>query len=630
MEQKEQPVRQEKYLRLLSEKYPTPEAVSERLIHLSARLTLPKEVEHFLSDLHGEYGTFFHILNNCSGVIREKVAYVFGDRMNEEEQAEFCTLLYYPSEKLESLANEGRTLPKWYAETLAQLLELAKVMSYKYPLAKIEEFIPKAFASVIVELLNTRPEADPAQYAYHKRLLDSIVEVGSAPAFIRVFTELIKRLAVGWIHIVGDFFDRGSRPDAILDEIIDYPSLDIQWGNHDILWMGAACGSDACIANVVRNNLRYNNTEVLENGYGIGLRSLTLWASRQYPDEAPIKAAERAISIIMFKLEGKIIHRHPEFAMDERVLLEAVDYEKGTVRIDGQDYAMNQRVFPTIDPEDPLKLSIEEEEIVRDLRASFLASEPLRRHIDFLYRKGSVYTRCNGNLLFHACVPMNEDGSFTHVSVGGGDYSGRAYFDFVDTAARRAWAEHDKILLDYMWYFWCGRESVFSGREFKTFERMFVDDESTWEEPDDPYFNFINDPAACECVLEEFGLDPMHGHIINGHVPVKKGESPVKSGGKALVIDGGFCHAYHKKTGISGFTLISNSRGLRLLAHQHVADVRTALRENRDIESVSETVELQSYNLTIADTDEGEAIREEMDDLKALLRAYISGVIQPA
>ena len=630
MKQTEQSVRQEKYLRLLSEKYPTPEAVSERLIHLSSRLTLPKEIEHFLSDLHGEYGTFSHILNNCSGVIREKVAYVFGARMSEEEQAEFCTLLYYPPEKLESLENEGRIVPNWYEETMAKLLELAKVMSYKYPLAEISGMIPKAFASVIVELMNTRPEADPAQFEYHKRLLASIVEVGSAPAFIRVFSELIKRLAVGRIHIVGDFFDRGSRPDAILDDVLDYPSLDIQWGNHDILWMGAACGSDACIANVVRNNLRYNNTEVLENGYGIGLRSLTLWASRQYPDEAPIKAAERAISIIMFKLEGKIIHRHPEFDMDSRVLLEAVDYENGTVRIDGRDYAMNQRVFPTIDPKDPLKLSPEEEEIVNELRASFLASEPLRRHVEFLYRKGSVYTRCNGNLLFHACVPMNEDGSFTKVTVGGGDYSGRAYFDFVDEAARRAWAGRDKILLDYMWYFWCGRESVFSGREFKTFERMFVDDESTWDEPDDPYFQFINDPEACERVLSEFGLDASRGHIINGHVPVKKGESPVKSGGKAIVIDGGFCHAYHKKTGISGFTLISNSRGLRLLAHQHVADVRTALRENRDIESVSETVELQSYHLTVADTDEGAAMREEMEDLKALLMAYHNGTIQSA
>lgn len=630
MQQNEQLIQQEKYLRLLSEKYPTPEAVSERLIHLEARLTLPKEVEHFLSDLHGEYGTFSHILNNCSGVIREKVAYVFGDRMDEEAQAEFCTLLYYPVEKLESLENEGRTVPKWYVETLGKLLELAKVMSYKYPLAKISELIPTAFTSVIVEMMNTRPDEDPAQFAYHKRLLDSIVEVGSAPSFICVFAELIKRLAVGWIHIVGDFFDRGSRPDAILDKVIDYPSLDIQWGNHDILWMGAACGSDACIANVVRNNLRYNNTEVLENGYGIGLRSLTLWAARQYPDEAPIKAAERAISIIMFKLEGKIIRRHPEFSMDERVLLDAVDYEKGTVRIDGKDYAMNQRVFPTIDPENPLKLSQEEEDIVKELRASFLASEPLRRHVEFLYRRGSVYTCCNGNLLFHACVPMNEDGSFTRVTVGGGDYSGRAYFDFVDAAARRAWTERDKILLDYMWYFWCGRESVFSGREFKTFERMFVDDESTWEEPDDPYFQFINDADACGRVLKEFGLDPEKGHIINGHVPVKKGESPVKSGGKAIVIDGGFCHAYHKKTGISGFTLISNSRGLRLLAHQHVADVRTALRENRDIESVSETVELQSYSLTVADTDKGKVIREEMEDLRALLTAYRSGVIHHA
>ncbi|MBQ7515469.1 MAG: fructose-1,6-bisphosphatase [Schwartzia sp.] len=619
-----------RYLRLLSEKYPTREDVCERLIHLEAELGLPKGIEHFMSDLHGEYGTFFHILNNCSGVIREKVEYVFGNRLSAEEQAEFCTLIYYPREKIEQLMADGRVTPEWYWDNLARLLELAKLMSFKYPLEKVSGFIPARFDSVIVELMNTRPEADPAQFTYHKRLLEEIVACGSGAEFIGAFTVLVKRLAVDWLHIVGDFFDRGSRPDAILDQIMRFHDLDIQWGNHDILWMGAACGSEASIANVVRNNLRYNNTDVLEKGYAIGLRPLTLMATRQYPDEEPVKAAERAISLMMFKLEGQIIRRRPEFLMEERALLDRIDYDRGTVTIEGREYELNQKNFPTIDPKDPYRLSDEEAAIMAGLRSSFLDSEPLHRHIEFLYRKGSVYTRFNGNLLFHACVPMQEDGSFTAVTMGGRTLSGRAYLDFVDAICRRAWQKRDLESLDYMWYFWCGRLSPFSGREFKTFERMLVDDESTWEEPDDAYFVCQNDPATSERLLSEFGLDPARGHIINGHVPVKKGQSPVKANGKAIVIDGGFCHAYHKKTGLSGFTLISNSRGLRLLAHQQIADVRTALKENRDIESVSETVELQSYNSTIGDTDEGAAMKAEIADLRRLLDAYQSGELRAA
>ncbi len=619
----------EKYLRLLSEKFPTKESVSERLIHLSAQLGLPKGVEHFMSDLHGEYGTFFHIFNNCSGVIREKVEYVFGDKLTKEEQAEFCTLIYYPREKIEQIAARGTDMDDWMNTMLARLVALSKLMSYKYPLAKVRSFVPRAFASVVIELLATRPGDDPAQRAYHERLITSIIEAKSGASFIETFTALIKRLAVDHLHMLGDFFDRGSRPDAILDQIKKMQSnLDITWGNHDILWMGAAAGNRACIANVIRISLRYNNTDVLEKGYGIGLRPLTLYAAWQYPNEPPLKAAERAISIIMYKLEGDLIHRHPEFDMEGRTFLDKIDYENATVRIDGIEYPMNQKSFPTIDPSDPYRLSPEEHDIIEELRSSFMDSEPLRRHIDFIYRKGSVYNCFNGNLLFHACIPMNERGEFVEAPLGSSTtMKGRAYLDGVDTWARRAYYQHDENAIDYMWYFWCGRLSPFSGREFKTFERMFIDDETTWEEPDDPYFTCINNPDICEKILREFDLDPAHAHIINGHVPVKKGESPIKAGGKALVIDGGFCHAYHKKTGLSGFTLISNSRGLRLLAHQKIADVKTALQENHDIESVSETVDLQSYSATVETTDEGARMKAEIEDLRALLDAYESGEI---
>ena len=618
-----------RYLTLLSEKYPSPAAVRAWIIQLESRLVLPKGVEHFMSDLHGEYEAFFHILNNCSGVIREKVDYTFAASLTEEEKAEFCTLIYYPQEKIEQQRANRAANGEWYRQNLARLLDLARLMACKFPQEKVAAFVPARFSAPILELMSTRPEADPAQSDYYRRLLDTILETGSAADLITAFTVLIKRMAVERLHIVGDFFDRGPRPDAILDKILRHPHIDIQWGNHDILWMGAACGSDACIANVVRNNLRYHNTDVLEKGYAISLRPLTLFAAHQYPDEDPIKAAERFISILMFKAEGQIIRRRPEFAMDERALLGRIDYETATITLAGKTYPLNQTHFPTIDPNDPYALSDDEEAILADLRTSFLDSAPLSRHIDFLYRRGSVYTRCNNNLLFHACLPMTEDGSFAPLPIEGGDLSGRAAFDRVDEIVRRAYRERRIEDLDAMWYFWCGRLSPFSGREFKTFERMFIDDESTWDEPDDPYFQYINDPAVGARILEEFDLDPESGHIINGHVPVKKGENPVKAGGKVIVIDGGFCHAYHKKTGLSGFTLISNSRGLRLLAHQEIADVRTALRENRDIESVSETVELQSFRSTVGDTDEGAAIREEIADLRRLLAAYERGAVVP-
>jgi len=620
-----------RYLRLLAEKYPTKESVYSNLIHLQASLSLPKGVEHFLSDLHGEYELFYHIFNNCSGVIKEKVDYVFGARLTDEEKAEFCTLIYYPKEKIQQVVEERANTPDWYRENLARLLEVTKLMSYKYPLAKVRSFIPKSYRTVITELLNTHPEADHAQFIYHKRLLNMIVQVDGASDFIIALTMLIKRLAVDHMHIVGDFFDRGNRPDAILDMVMNYPSIDIQWGNHDVMWMGAACGSDVCIAGVVRNSLRYNNTAVLEKGYAISLRPLSLFAHRIYPDESPLKASEKAMSIIMFKLEGQLIKRNPDFQMDNRLMLDHIDYNASCFRMNRKRYELSSAYFPTIDPKHPYELTDEEKNIMSDLKSFFTESENLRRHVDFLYKHGSVYTCFNGNLLFHGCVPLNEDGSFAEITFDGKKYKGRAYLDFVDQLARKAQSGKDQRALDFMWFLWSGKLSPISGREFRTFERMFLEDESTWKEPSDPYYKLINREEVCEHILEEFGLDPEEGHIINGHVPVKvkKGETPVKANGKAIVIDGGFCRAYHNKTGISGYTLISNSRGLRLLEHQTVADVKEALKNNKDIESVSETVELQSKNTSVGETDEGRIIQEEITDLYNLLTAYQNGTLKP-
>ena len=448
-----------KILRLMAEKYPTKEAVYEKLIYLQSYLSLPKGIEHFMSDLHGEYASFFHILNNCSGVIREKVDYVFGVRLTEEEKAEFCTLIYYPKEKIDQMRAERRATPSWYRENLGRLLELAKLMSYKYPASKVSGFIPDRYASVIVELMNTHPEADQAQFIYLKKLLNTIVQIDSGADFIEAFTVLIKRLAVDRLHIVGDFFDRGNRPDAILNLLMEHPAVDIQWGNHDVLWMGAALGSEACIATVVRNSLRYQNTDVLERGYGISLRPLTTFASHIYPDEAPLKAAERAITIMMFKLEGQLIARNPDFQMESRRLLHQIDFRSSYARLgDGRRYELESAYFPTIDEScteaDVYELTDKEQEIIEDLRPYFTESAVLRRHVDYLYQKGNLYTCCNGNLLFHGCVPLNEDGTFRTIRFEGKEYRGRGWFDFCEQRAREAWLHGTPRALDFMYFLW--------------------------------------------------------------------------------------------------------------------------------------------------------------------------------
>lgn len=618
-------------MRILSEKYPTKESIYEKLIYLQSRLSMPKGTEHFMSDLHGEYDLFLHIINNCSGVIREKVDEAFGDYMSDEELAEFCTLIYYPKEKIAQIKTQHRDTPAWYRKNLARLLKVSKGMSYKYPSFKLRELIPNHYETVILELLNTHPESADEQKIYHEKLLNSIVEINSGEDFIHAFAALIKRLAIHRLHLVGDFFDRGDRPDAILNLLMDYPeSVDIQWGNHDVLWMGAALGSEVCIAMVVRNSLSYNNTDVLERGYGISLRPLTIFASNLYPNEDPLRAAELAALMIMFKLEGQLIKRNPDFKMSSRLLLDKINFDDGTVAIGDRVCKLTRTDFPTLNREDPYALTDAEQEIISGLRQNFLESANLQAHVDYLYKKGGVYLCHNGNLLFHANVPLEDDGTFKKISFEGEIFSGKNYFDYVDSRARRAYFERRQEDLDFMYFLWCGLLAPTAGREFHTFERAFTDDKEAWAEPADPYYTLIDDPKICDAIFAEFGLDSS-GHIINGHVPVRvrKGETPIKAGGKAIVIDGGFSTPYHEKTGISGYTLVFNSRGLRLLRHRKIADVKTALAENKDIESTAETVEILSRRMTIGDTDHGQGIRDEIVGLHKLLLAYQSGTIQP-
>ena len=619
-----------KYLYLLSEKYPNRQSVVTELIRLKAILNLARPTEHFMSDLHGEYESFFHILNNCSGVIKEKVDYLFSEEMSTSQKAEFCTLIYYPKEKILNLKKQKLITTQWYSQNLIYLLRLSRLMSYKYPQSELKNLLPKGYETIILELLTARPNDDTFQEVYFNTILNTLININSGTDFIIAFTKFIKKLAVAHLHIVGDIYDRGQRPDSIIDMLRQHHSVDIQWGNHDILWMGAMCGNEACIATVVRNCLSYNNTAVLEKGYAISLRSLSSLASKLYPNKTLLIAMQRTISIILFKLEGQLIKRNPDFQMDSRLLLDKIDYTSKHIKINNISYPIKSPSFPTINPQNPYELSLEEAEVLSDIKSAFLDSVRLRKHIDFLYQKGSVYKAYNNNLLYHGCIPLNEDGSFMRIHLNNKYYSGKNYLDFVDKTIRQAYLGlYEQKNIDLMYYFWCGRYSPFSGREFKTFERMFIEDTDTWIEPSDAYYKYCNDEKICDMILEEFSLKTKRGHIINGHVPVKvkEGESPVKANGKLIIIDGGFCKAYHKKTGIAGYTLISNSRGLRLLEHQSCANIKESLKANQDIESVSCTLELQNYHSSTADTDLGEEIQCQINDIYHLMLAYQNGLI---
>ena len=620
-----------KFLRLLSEKYRSRQQVCTEIINLQAILNLPKGTEHFMSDLHGEYEAFSHILNNSAGVIREKVDMLFEETLTPRERSSLCTLIYYPEEKLEKINEEGRNTEEWYRFVLQNLIDLAKMLSSKYTRSKVRKAMPSEYSYILDELLHAQADEDNNQFVYHQKIIDTLLKLGEGDDFIIALSSLIKRLAVDHLHIVGDIFDRGERPDAILNMLMQHHSLDIEWGNHDILWMGAACGSQACIAAVVRNCLSYNNISVLEQGYGISLRPLVLFAEKMYDETDPNKAAKKAISIILFKLEGQIIRRNPDYGMQERLLLDKVNFDDATIEIDGVVHELKEKRFPTINRMDPYALDPAEREIMDELEKLFRESEQLQRHVTFLYNHGSMYRKFNGNLLFHGCVPLDEDGNLKALHFGGRIYQGKSYMDYADSIARRAYFSDDRTQkeLDFMWYLWCGSNSPLSGRVVKTFERTFLSDESTWKEPKNPYYRYQDSEPVCRMLLREFGLYSENSHIINGHTPihVMEGENPLKASGRLIVIDGGFCKAYQKTTGIAGYTLIFNSHGMRLKSHQPFSGMEAALSENLDIDSQSQQVATLDKRLMVADTDTGEMLKEQIADLEDLLTAYREGLI---
>ena len=618
-----------KYLELLAEKFPTTQSVFTEVINLEAILNLPKGTEHFVSDVHGEYEAFEHILNNCSGVIRERVGQAFAMELTRDEQADLCTLIYYPELKLRRLREQDRLTSEWYAITLTRLVRLARRLSGSYTRSKVRKAMPVAYAYIIDELLHISPDERETRLAYHQRIIDTIVDTGSADDFVCSLAALIKRLAVDHLHVVGDVFDRGPHADKIMERLMAYHSIDVQWGNHDIVWMGAAAGSYACLAAVIRNNIHYDSLKILESAYGVSLRELALFAEATYRADDGMSPVEKAISVILFKLEGQTIRRHPNWHMDDRLLLEHVDAERGVAVVDGREYELRTCDFPTLEADDPYALTPEEQRVMDNLMNAVRSSDKLRRHVGFLFEHGSTYLVHNGNVLFHACVPMNEDGSFCAVNHQGQMLSGRAYYDYADRLARRAWHEHDQVSLDWMWYLWCGRFSPLSGRVVKTFERTYFADRSTWEEPRDPYFSHTEDPAMCARVLEEFGADVERGVIINGHTPVHAaaGESPVKAGGRLVVIDGGFCQAYHSTTGIAGYTLIADPEGMRIKAHRPFGSIADVLDLNADIVSDDDRFQRNPRPLFIGDTDTGADLRGQIADLRALLDAYRTGEI---
>ena len=624
-----------RYLKSLAKQYPPVAAAATEIINLQAILSLPKGTEHFITDIHGEYDQFQHVLKNGSGAIKRKIEDEFGNAISQAEKKSIATLIYYPEQKMEQVIKTEENMEDWYKVTLYRLIRICKGASSKYTRSKVRKALPKDFAYVIEELLTGRPDVSD-QEAYYNEIIHSVIRTGRAAELVVAFCNLIRRLVVDHLHVVGDIFDRGPCADRIMDLLMTYHSIDIEWGNHDILWMGAAAGSRACIATVIRNNLKYDNMKILENSYGISLRKLTLFAEKIYPDIDPMKAALKEISVLLFKLEGQVILRNPDYKMEDKLLLHKVDVARQTVEIDGREYDIKEETFPTVNfaaenLEDVYQLTEEEEQVVEGLEMAFVNSIRLRQHIDFLYKKGSMYRIFNNNLLYHGCVPLDESGNFEGVVFGKKRYRGRDYLDYAEHIARRAWSkdakEKDK---DFMWYLWCGRKSPLSGRNIKTFERTYVKDETTWHEESNPYYRFYEEEKVCNMILHEFGLYSERSHIINGHTPVRtsKGEHPVRANGRLMVIDGGFCKSYHKTTGIAGYTLIFNSHGIRIKSHQPFQSVFAALTENKDIESKSELVETEKERLMVRDTDTGKKIKEDIEGLKMLLRVYREGDLE--
>ena len=645
-----------RYMQLLAKQYPNVQAAGSEIIRLQAILNLPKGTEHFLSDIHGEHEAFAHILNSCSGEVKKKIDERFGYTLSAEDHEDLASLIYYPAEKLAMVADTDAP-DRHYRLLLYRLIELARHCCSKYTRSKVREAIDPRYADIIDELLHCREEEEDKK-DYFRNIIETTILTGQAPDVLKALCSLIKRMTVAHLHIVGDIYDRGPRADIVMDDLMKYHSVDIQWGNHDILWMGAASGSRTLVATVLANSIRYNNLDVIETGYGISLRPLSIFANEVYKDtdthcfKVKLTGADaeqytekdkllsarmyKAISMILFKLEGQKCMRRPEFGMADRLMLDKVNYADKTITIDGKTYAMEDCDFPTVNPADPYTLTPEENAVIDQLTDSFRHSEKLQRHTRFLYTKGGMYKVHNGNLLFHGCIPMTKDGGLQTFTIGGKIRSGKEFLDYAEQTARKAYYDkrgtaEREFGMDFLWWLWAGRNSPIFGKDrMTTFERRFIKDESAWVEAKNPYYRFYENPEICDMLLGEFGLYGKHCHIINGHVPVKvkKGENPVKGDGKLIVIDGGFCKAYQSTSGIAGYTLIFNSRCLRMVSHQPFQGRRDAIRNNHDIDNNDLIFEHMEGRLKIAQTDEGRELQAQVYDLMDLLTAYRTGLVK--
>ena len=644
------------YLRLLSRQYPTVEAAGTEIIRLQAILNLPKPTEHFMSDIHGEHEAFLHILNSGSGEVKEKLEELFGNSMTKKDRNDLATLIYYPTSKLALVADEEENLDEWYRLTIHRLVDLCRFVSTKHTRAKVRTYMDPDYEQILDELIHLVEEGGSRRDQY-ENIIATIIQIGQAADVIRAICKVIKSLVVDKLHIVGDIFDRGPRADIVMDSLMGCNNVDIQWGNHDVLWMGAASGSRTLVATVLSNSIRYNNLDVIETGYGISLRPLSIFANDvykdcntdqfkvkltgtdadQYTEKDKLLSARmyKAITIILFKLEGQKVLRRPEFGMEDRLLLDKINYADKTIDLNGKIYPMLDCDFPTVDPANPYELTDEENHVINQLTDSFENSEKLQRHIRFLYSKGGLYKVCNGNLLFHGCIPMNDDGQLMTFTIGGKERSGKRFLDYAEKTARKAYydkrgSEERQFGMDFLWWLWAGRNSPIFGRDrMTTFERRFIADEATWAEPKNPYYTYYQDRRVCDRLLMEFGLKGEHCHIINGHVPVKvrKGESPIKGGGKRIVMDGGFSRAYQSTAGIAGYTLIYNSRHYRIVSHQPFTSKWNAVHKNDDIRNDSEIFEKMETRMRVSQTDEGAELQDRVDMLMMLLDAYRSGAV---
>ena len=641
-----------RYLERLSDLYPTIAAASTEIINLQAILNLPKGTEHFLTDVHGEYEAFSHVLKNGSGSVRRKIEDVFGNTMSARDKRALATLIYYPKAKMQMVKETETNMDDWYRVNLYRLIEVSKRAASKYTRSKVRKALPKDFAYVIEELITEKAEVNDKE-SYYNEIISTIIRIGRAEEFIAAISELIQRLVVDHLHIVGDIYDRGPGPHIIMDKLMSYHSLDIQWGNHDVLWMGAAAGQRGCIANAIRICARYGNLDIIEDGYGINLLPLATFALRVYgddpcscfklkvqdrPDSAEMQMnlrIHKAISIIQFKVEGQIIQRQKGFRLENRALLHRIDYEKGTITLDGKEYELLDKNFPTVDPQNPYELNEEEEEIMERLEQAFTGCEKLQQHMRFLLTKGGLYKVYNNNLLYHGCVPLDAKGQLKEVEVFGKKYRGRALYDVLDSYVRKGFFALDEKERqdgkDIMWYIWLHPDSpLFGKNKMATFERYFLAEKETHVEKKNSYYSFLENEEVIDGILREFGLDPQEdSHIVNGHVPVKRkdGESPIKCDGKVMVIDGGFSKAYQKETGIAGYTLIYNSYGLLLVAHEPFESTEAAIAKENDIHSEIMVIKRVADRRQVGDTDVGRELKDQVKDLEKLLAAYRNGEI---